>query len=125
MEADAKGMSVLGAYVVGLAFAAGWTPCVGGVLTGVIFTASQEQTAWEGVGLLFVLGVGMCLPFVLAALFIGPFLRFAARFRRHMPKVEKAMGVLLILFAVLIATGSVNVIAQWMIDWFPTPETLT
>ena len=119
MEADARGMSVMGAYVVGLAFAAGWTPCVGGVLTGVIFTASQESTAWEGLGLMLIFGAGMTLPFVFAALFIGPFLRFAARFRRHLPKVEKAMGLLLILFAVLIASGSVNAIANWMIEAFP------
>ena len=125
IDTDARQMSVLGAYVVGLAFAAGWTPCVGGVLTGVMFTASQEETAWQGLGLMLVLGIGMTLPFVIAALFIGPFLRFAARFRRHLPKVERAMGALLILFAVLIATGSVNAIANWLIETFPVFLDLT
>lgn len=120
MEAgDTKNMSVLGAYVVGFAFAAGWTPCVGGVLTGVIFTASQEATAWQGLGLMLVFGAFMTLPFVVAALFIGPFLRFAAKFRRHMPIVEKASGGLLLVFAGLIATDQVNEIAFWMIDTFP------
>jgi len=116
---ETKNMSILGGYVVGMAFAAGWTPCVGGVLTAVIFTASTEATAFKGLGLLLVFGLAMTLPFVLAAFFIGPFLKFAARFRRHLPKVEKAMGILLLVFAVLIVTDSVNLIAQWMLNAFP------
>lgn len=116
---ETQKMSVLGAYVVGLAFAAGWTPCVGGVLTAVVFTASTEATALRGLVLLLVFGIAMTAPFVVASLFIGPFLRFAARFRRHLPKVEKAMGLLLIAFAALIATDSVNRIAQWMLQTFP------
>lgn len=120
MEAgDTQNMSVLGAYVVGFAFAAGWTPCVGGVLTAVVFTASTEATALRGLVLLLVFGVAMTAPFVVASLFIGPFLKFVARFRRHLPKVEKAMGLLMILFAGLIATDSVNYIAQWMLQTFP------
>lgn len=116
---ETRNMSILGAYVVGFAFAAGWTPCVGGVLTAVIFTASTEATAMRGLMLMLVFGVAMTAPFVIASLFIGPFLRFAAKFRRHLPKVEKAMGLLLIVFAVLIATDSVNYIAQWMLETFP------
>lgn len=116
---DVRRMSVGGAYLVGFAFAAGWTPCVGGVLTGVIFTASQESTAWQGLGLMLVFGAFMTLPFVIAAMFIGPFLRFVAKFRRYMPIVEKASGGLLLVFAGLIATNQVNAIAFWMIDTFP------
>lgn len=116
---DTQNMSVMGAYVVGLAFAAGWTPCVGGVLTAVVFTASTEATALRGLVLLLVFGAAMTAPFVLASLFIGPFLRFASRFRRHLPKVEKAMGLLLLAFAALIATDSVNYIAQWLLQTFP------
>ncbi len=116
---ETRNMSIPGAYVVGLAFAAGWTPCVGGVLTAVVFTASTEATALRGLALMLVFGLAMTLPFMIAALFIAPFLRFAARFRRHLPKVEKAMGALLILFALLIATDSVNFIAQWMLETFP------
>ena len=120
MEAgDTKNMSVLGAYVVGVAFAAGWTPCVGGVLTAVVFTASTEATALRGLLLLLVFGLAMTTPFMVAALFIGPFLRFVARFRRHLPKVEVAMGLLLLIFAVLIATDRVNYIAQWLLQTFP------
>lgn len=121
---ETQNMSVLGAYVVGVAFAAGWTPCVGGVLTAVVFTASTEATAMRGLALMLVFGFAMTTPFMIAALFIAPFLRFAARFRRHLPKVEKAMGGLLILFAVLIATDSVNYIAQWMLETFPVFQTI-
>lgn len=116
---DTANMSVLGSYVVGLAFAAGWTPCVGGVLTAVVMTASFEDTAWRGVGLLFVFGIGLTLPFVVAAFFIKPFLKFASRFRKYMPLVEKAMGILLIAFALLLVTNRINEIAYWMIEAFP------
>ena len=116
---DVRNVSLVGAYVIGLAFAFGWTPCVGPVLAAILFTAAGADSAARGAGLLFVYGVGMTAPFVLAAMFVGPFLRWMARFRRHMGKVEKAMGVLLIVFAVLIATNSVNVIAQWMLDTVP------
>lgn len=116
---ETTNMSILGAYVVGVAFAAGWTPCVGGVLTAVVFTASTEATAFRGLGLMLVFGIAMTLPFVVAAFFIAPFLRFVSRFRQHLPKVEKAMGAILIGFAALIATDSVNYIAQWMLEAFP------
>ncbi len=121
---DSGNMSVLGGYIVGFAFAAGWTPCVGGVLTAVVFTASTEATAMRGLVLLLVFGFAMTTPFMIAALFIGPFLRFAAKFRRHLPKVEKLMGLLLIVFAALIATDSVNYIAQWMLDAFPVFQSI-
>jgi len=116
---ETSNMSVPGAYVVGVAFAAGWTPCVGGVLTAVIFAASTEATAMRGLFLMLVFGVAMTAPFVVAACFIGPFLRFAARFRRHLPLVEKGMGLLLLVFAALIATDTINYIAQWMLEAVP------
>jgi cytochrome c-type biogenesis protein len=109
-------MSVLTSYIVGLAFAAGWTPCVGGVLAAVLFTASFEETALRGVGLLLVFGVGLTLPFMLAAAFIKPFLHATSRFRAHLSKVEKAMGLLLILFAFLLFSNSVNSVAFWMLE---------
>ncbi|MGY3438540.1 MULTISPECIES: cytochrome c biogenesis CcdA family protein [unclassified Marinovum] len=116
---ETSNMSFLGAYVIGLAFAFGWTPCVGPVLAAILFTAAGQDTAGTGAALLFVYGLGMTLPFIAAAMFIGPFMRFMARFRRHLPMVEKAMGVLLIIFGVLIATNTVNYIAQWMLETFP------
>lgn len=117
---DTKNMTWLSSFLVGLAFAAGWTPCVGGVLTAVVFTASTEETAMRGLVLLLALGVGMTLPFVVAAAFIKPFLRWASRFRRHLGTVEKAMGVFLLLFAYLIVTRKISGIANWMIESLPS-----
>ena len=110
---------MLGAYVIGLAFAFGWTPCVGPVLAAILFMSAGQETAGQGATLLFVYGLGMTLPFVLAALFIGPFMRWMARFRRHLGLIERLMGLLLILFGVLIATNSINIIAQWMLEYMP------
>ncbi len=112
-------MSFLGAYLIGLAFAFGWTPCVGPVLAAILFTAAGQDSASQGIWLLFVYGAGMTAPFVLAAVFIGPFMRFMARFRKYLGVVEKIMGLLLIAFGVLIATGTVNVIGNWLLNTFP------
>ncbi|EPX84831.1 Cytochrome c biogenesis protein [Rubellimicrobium thermophilum DSM 16684] len=116
---DVRDLSPGGAFVLGLAFAFGWTPCVGPVLAAILFTAAGTETATRGAVLLLAYGIGMTLPFVLAALFVGPFMRLMARFRRHLGAVEKAMGLLLVTFGLLIATNSVNRIAQWMIETFP------
>lgn len=112
-------VGLFGAFVIGLAFAFGWTPCVGPVLAAILFTAAGQETAGQGAGLLFTYGLGMTLPFIAAALFIGPFMSWMARFRRHLGLIEKLMGALLILFGVLIATNSVNYIAQWMLEHVP------
>jgi cytochrome c-type biogenesis protein len=112
-------MTLAGAFVIGAAFAFGWTPCVGPVLAAILFAAASEERVGEGVRLLLVYGLGMTLPFVLAALFVGPFMRWMHGFRRHLPKVEKAMGVLLVVFAVLIGTNTINWIANWMLEVAP------
>ena len=119
-DADtAKASSVAGAFVIGLAFAFGWTPCVGPVLAAILFTAAGAESAMRGMGLLFLYGLGMTAPFILAAAFIAPFMRFMARFRRHLRLMEKIMGVLLIVFAILIATETVNHIANWLVLYWP------
>lgn len=112
-------VSIAGAYVLGLAFAFGWTPCVGPVLAAILFTAAGTETAWRGAGLLFVYGAGMTAPFVLAAVLVRPFMQWMVRFRKHLGMMEKAMGGLLILFGLLIATDSVNQIAEWMLVHMP------
>jgi len=117
---DTSNLGYVGAYVIGLAFAFGWTPCVGPVLAAILFTAAGQDTVGQGVFLLFAYGLGMTLPFVIAALFIGPFMSWMARFRRHLGLIEKLMGVLLIVFGILIATNTINIIAQWMLDTFPS-----
>jgi cytochrome c-type biogenesis protein len=115
---------VLGPYLVGLAFAFGWTPCVGPVLAAILFTASAQDSASQGAQLLFAYGVGMTLPFVVAALFFGPFMRWMKGIRRYLGLMERVIGVILIIFAILIGTNTVGVIAQWMLDVFPSFGTL-
>ncbi len=114
-----QGVGALGAYAMGLAFAFGWTPCVGPVLTAILFTAAGADTAWRGAWLLLCYGVGMTAPFVLAALAMGPFMRMMRHMRPWLGRIEQAMGVLLILFGVLIVSNRMGVIAQWMLDHLP------
>lgn len=116
---QSSSVGYLGAYVIGLAFAFGWTPCVGPVLAAILFTAAGQDTAGQGAVLLFSYGLGMTLPFIAAALFIGPFMGWMARFRHHLGLIEKMMGALLILFGVLIATNSINIVSQWMLENVP------
>lgn len=115
--------SPLGAYSLGLAFAFGWTPCVGPILATILFIAASGDSAAVGVGLLAAYGVGMTLPFVIAALFTKTFIAAATRFRPHLGKVEKFTGVTLILLGLLIATDSLSPLAQWLLNavpWFTT-----
>ena len=116
---DTSNLSYVGAYVIGLAFAFGWTPCVGPVLAAILFMAGGSDTAGQGAFLLLSYGLGMTLPFVMAALFIGPFMKWMKKFRKNLGTIEKVMGVLLIIFGVLIGTNSVNYIAQWMLEVAP------
>jgi cytochrome c-type biogenesis protein len=115
---------VFGAFAIGMAFAFGWTPCVGPVLAAILFTAGAAESAGQGALLLLAYSAGMTLPFILAALFIGQFLNWAQGFRRHLGKVEKVMGAALVCFGVLIATNSMNVIANWMLSIAPDIGTL-
>jgi cytochrome c-type biogenesis protein len=109
----------LGAYVIGLAFAFGWTPCVGPVLAAILFVAGSTDTALRGAALLAVYALGIGLPFILAAFFAPRFLAWATRFRRHLATVEKVMGGLLVLTGLLFMTGQMSAIANWMLDTFP------
>ncbi|MCB1405744.1 MAG: cytochrome c biogenesis protein CcdA, partial [Rhodobacteraceae bacterium] len=111
--------SVVGSYVMGLAFGFGWTPCVGPALAAILMIASGMGDITRGALLLFVYGMFMTLPFVIAALFARPFLNWVSRHRDKLQYVEKIMGAMLVLFAVLIATNSVAYIAQWMIEYMP------
>lgn len=115
--------TVLGAYAMGLAFGFGWTACVGPVLASILMMASMQETLARGTGLVLVFGLGMTAPFVLASAFARPFMGWMARNRRFMGHVEKVMGVMLILFAILIATDTVYLLADWLIrnfDWSAT-----
>jgi cytochrome c-type biogenesis protein len=116
---DVKQQSYFGAYVIGLAFAFGWTPCVGPILATVLAVAANEGSMGAGVKLLLAYSLGLGIPFVLAAVAIRPFLSFMQRFKRHLGAVEKGMGILLILTGLLFLTGSMNVFGQWMLENFP------
>lgn len=120
MESKAEPTTILGAYVMGLAFGFGWTPCVGPALASILMIASGMGDITQGGLLLFVYGLGMTSPFIVAAFFARPFLGWAQRNRKYLGYVEKIMGVMLLVFALLIATGSVNMIAQWLIDVMPS-----
>lgn len=120
LENKGEPSTILGAYVMGLAFGFGWTPCVGPALAAILMVASGMGDIWRGGLLLLVYGLSMTAPFVIAALFAKPFLRWMQRNRKYMGYIEKVMGAMLILFGVLIATNSVSYIAQWMIETFPS-----
>ncbi|TIP10426.1 cytochrome c biogenesis CcdA family protein [Mesorhizobium sp.] len=109
----------LGAYLIGLAFAFGWTPCAGPVLAAILFVAGSEGTAAQGALLLALYSSGIGLPFLLAALFASRFLNWAARLKRHMRKVEMAMGALLVVTGVLFITGQMSTMAYWLLETFP------
>ncbi len=114
-----KPAGFVGAYIVGIAFAFGWTPCVGPVLAAILFMAGAEQTAVRGAALLAVYSAGIGIPFIAAALFAGPFIRWAARFRGHMHRVELAMGGILIVTGGLFITGQMASISNWLLNTFP------
>jgi cytochrome c-type biogenesis protein len=119
LESSAEPSTGLGAYVMGLAFGFGWTPCVGPALAAILMVASGMGEIWRGGLLLLVYGLAMTFPFVVAAAFARPFLGWMQRNRRYLGHVEKAMGIMLIVFAVLIATNSLTYIAGWMIRHVP------
>jgi cytochrome c-type biogenesis protein len=109
----------VGSYVMGLAFAFGWTPCIGPVLAAILTLAGTEETVLRGASLLAAYSLGLGIPFLIAALFAAPFMRFMARFRRYLGTVEKAMGGLLVLTGVLFITGRIADVSYWLLATFP------
>lgn len=109
--------SLAGAFVVGLAFAFGWSPCVGPVLASILMVAGLEEG--RGAFLLGAYAAGIGVPFVAAALFTRPFLAWLARFRRHLGKVERGMGGALVATGVLIFLGWMPILAGWLLDAVP------
>jgi len=108
-----------GAYVMGLAFAFGWTPCIGPVLAAILAVAAAKETVLKGAGLLALYSAGLGIPFLIAAFAIEPFAAFLARFKRHLGTVEKAMGVLLVLTGIAFLTGWITTASFWLLEWFP------
>lgn len=104
----------LGAYVVGVAFAAGWTPCVGPILGSVLLLASTKESLWQGVQLLGVYSVGLGLPLLITALGLNTFLSRMKAIGPYMPVVTKASGVLLVAVGILIATNSLSILSSFL-----------
>jgi len=109
----------LGGFLLGLAFAIGWTPCIGPILAAILTVAASQTTAWEGAALLAVYSAGLGVPFLLAALAIGPFLSFFEDFRKHLGTVEKVMGGFLVIIGLLFVTGNFTRISFWFLETFP------
>jgi cytochrome c-type biogenesis protein len=118
-HAQSAPLGLLGAYAIGLAFAFGWTPCIGPVLAAILSIAASEQSVAKGAGLLAVYSLGLGVPFLLAAGGVGAFLGFFAKFRRHMLWVERGMGALLVLTGAAFLTGSMQTLSYWLIEKFP------
>jgi len=119
---DAGGVDAkhgMGALVLGAAFAFGWTPCIGPILGAILAVAGAQADMLRGISLLAIYSLGLAIPFLLAALATDAFLRWSQGFKRHLVVVEKISGVLLIIVGVLIFLGSFNIIAGWLIEWFP------
>ena len=115
----AKPVGLWGAYVMGLAFAFGWTPCIGPILAAILAVAASEQTVTKGAGLLAVYSLGLGIPFIIAAFAIEPFAAFLAHFRKYLRRVEQAMGALLVLTGIAFLTGSINQMSVWLLEMFP------
>lgn len=109
----------LGALAVGITFGAGWTPCIGPILGGILTYAGTRQRVAEGIGLLGVYSLGLAVPFLLSTLALSRFLDTFRRFRRYIPWVERASGVLLVLVGVLLLSGQFTVLAAWAARFTP------
>jgi cytochrome c-type biogenesis protein len=118
-QGGGKPATLPGAYVMGLAFAFGWTPCIGPVLGAILGVAASRETVGDGALLLAIYSLGLAVPFWIAAGFSGAFMRFLSRFRRHLGVVEKMMGGLLILTGLAFMFGLVSMVAIWFQQTFP------
>jgi cytochrome c-type biogenesis protein len=115
-----KPVGLWGAYVMGLAFAFGWTPCIGPILAAILSIAATEATVARGAGLLAVYSAGLGIPFLIAAFMVERFSALFARMKRHLASVERAMGVLLIVTGIGFLTGGVSAISIWLLEAFPS-----
>ncbi|MCX5797326.1 MAG: cytochrome c biogenesis protein CcdA [Elusimicrobia bacterium] len=112
------GPGLLGSFLMGLAFAFGWTPCIGPILAGILALASTQETVAQGVGLLLVYSMGLGVPFILTGLGINAFLSFFARYKRFIRWGEIAAGVLLMALGVLILSNRMS----WLMRLLPSPS---
>jgi len=119
IHTESKRVGPLGSFLVGVAFAFGWSPCIGPILGGILAYASTQETVGQGMLLLAVYSAGLGIPFIVAGLSLDAFFRFTGRFKRHFRAIEVASGVLLIAVGVLIFTNQLTIISGWMARQFP------
>ena len=108
------GSTILGAFLIGFAFAFGWTPCLGPILSAILVVAGQEDKVARGILLLTVYSLGLAVPFLMTSLLMERFLKFYSRFRSHMHALEIASGGLLIALGVLLVIGRFTLISSWL-----------
>jgi cytochrome c-type biogenesis protein len=108
-----------GAYVMGLAFAFGWTPCIGPILAAILSVAAAEATVAKGAGLLAIYSAGLGIPFLIAAFMVEQFSTLFSKMKRHLASVERAMGVLMIVTGIGFLTGAVSTVSIWLLETFP------
>ena len=119
-----KPVGLWGAYVMGLAFALGWTPCIGPILAAILAVAASKATVAKGAGLLAVYSLGLGVPFIIAALAVEPFAAFLARFRAHLIHMERVMGGLLVLTGIAFLAGVFTQLNSWLIETFPVLQSI-
>jgi cytochrome c-type biogenesis protein len=108
------GKSPIGAFLVGFAFAFGWTPCIGPILTPILGMAGNADTVTKGILLLWVYSLGLAVPFLVTSLLLDRFMEFYGGFRRHLHKVEVVSGVLLMVIGVLFVTHRFTILSGWL-----------
>jgi len=114
-----KPVGLWGAYVMGLAFAFGWTPCIGPILAAILSVAASETTVMKGAGLLAVYSAGLGIPFLIAAFMVEQFSSVLARMKKHLATVERTMGALMVLVGIGFLTGAVTDVSIWLLETFP------
>jgi len=114
MNTLAPKRGIAGSFVLGFAFAFGWTPCIGPILTGILALAAIRQTVFQGMFLLAVYSAGLAIPFILTGFGVGKFIKFYSRFRKHMRVVEVLSGVLLIGIGVLMALNKLTMLSGYL-----------
>jgi cytochrome c-type biogenesis protein len=114
-----KPTGLAGSYILGLAFAFGWTPCVGPILASVLMVATSGDSIGYGISLLTVYAAGLGIPFLVAAFAVKPFMKFLSRFKSQMRKIELTIGGLLIITGITIFTGDLAEAANWLLETFP------
>ena len=119
MDAGQSGGSAVGAYILGLAFAFGWTPCIGPQLGAILSIAATEASVTRGTVLLGVYALGLGVPFLLAAMFLNRSMVVMNRINPYMGIIEKAMGALLIFVGLMLVTGLFSTFSFWLLETFP------